>query len=122
VSLLAVVGCLAAVDVASNARNEFWQVEGVGRTTGLLVCLQTTRRAFDEPCGTNRVATCLMSQAHAQLRQPLPQGTFLIGARLPPNLESFMGREWTPLVQQPVGVGQGLFRRKWFLRDGLNPH
>jgi hypothetical protein len=116
-----VAGCSGGVDLAPHARDEACQVEGVGRTVGLLVCLQAARCAFDEPGGTDGVAACVMGQAHAQLRQALPQGAFVVRARLPPNLKSFMSRERTPLLQQAAGVGQGLFRSERFLRDGLDP-
>jgi hypothetical protein len=109
-----------AQDPNPGACDERCEVETVGRTSSLLVGLEAARCALDEPGGTDGVATRLMGQAHAQLRQALPQLAFLVRARLPPDLEGLVRREGTPLVQQSSGVCQGRFRRKRFFGDGLN--
>ncbi len=107
-------------DPTPGACDERCEVETVGRTSTLFVGLEAARRTLDEPGGTDGVASRLMGQAHAQLRQALPQFALLIRARLPPDLEGLVRSEGAPLVQESSGVCQGRFRRKRFFGDGLD--
>jgi hypothetical protein len=113
-------GSSGVLDPDPCAGDECCEVETVGRAGCLLVRLQTVRCALDEPGGTDGVAARPVGQANAQLGQALPQLALLVGARLPPDLESLMCREGTTLVQQRAGVGQGRFRAKELFRDGLD--
>ena len=76
--------------VTSRLLHDDIQVKAVGPASCRCKCGQPLRGAFEESIGSNPISSGRMRQGNTDLRQPLPQVTFLDRSCLPPRLHNLM--------------------------------